>query len=157
MESEKFSDLKVIIVNKNTVTESIIQKIENIVNLCSGGCYDPIVQHDFLWFIFYNKREDTPETIDDDRNKILGCFRISTVNDTVVLSHFCVLPEHREKNLGTSMLQYLEGFFRSQKLVTLVTLSVDITNKVAIDMYENAGFEKYTETNTDCLYHKKYS
>jgi ribosomal-protein-alanine N-acetyltransferase len=73
------------------------------------------------------------------------------------IATFCVLPQHRNKGIGSSLLSVWEGKVK----VHCIRLSVRISNQTAVDLYRHAGYQKvglwkaYYQNGEDALVMEK--
>lgn len=54
-----------------------------------------------------------------------------------------VSPDHRRRGIGLRLLQRAVDFVEVQSGITVVTLTVTVTNAAAIRLYESAGFKTF--------------
>ncbi|HYL91524.1 MAG TPA: N-acetyltransferase [Alphaproteobacteria bacterium] len=70
---------------------------------------------------------------------ILLCSRVK--DDVGHVTQVCVLPEHRGRNIGESLIALCTHELRSRNFVSL-SLTVTEANRKAVDLYDSLGFER---------------
>ena len=79
-----------------------------------------------------------------------GIVKISEDEDGVVLSGLSVLPDHRGKGIGTSLIREAERIVREEIGDVDICLSVESQNKNLIEWYERLGY--YGEVDQESNY-----
>lgn len=75
------------------------------------------------------------------KNEIVGFSGVNIVLDNADLMNIIVKKNYRNKGIGTILLKELINYCKKQNLKTF-TLEVNVTNLIAIMLYENFGFKK---------------
>ena len=72
---------------------------------------------------------------------VLGYVIVQFVVDTAHLINIAVSESHRGQGIGKELLKFVIEYFKN-KLCEKIFLDVRVSNKNAIKLYENFGFEK---------------
>ena len=78
-----------------------------------------------------------------------GIVKVSEDEDDVVLSGLSVLPDHRGKGIGTSLIREAERIVREEIGDADICLSVESQNKDLIEWYERLGYYSDVDQESD--------
>ena len=77
----------------------------------------------------------------EENNEIRGYAFVSTVLDEAHLLNICIAPQYQHQGYGQQFLQWLMDHFRDNGAKTMY-LEVRMSNHIAIQMYQNMGFNE---------------
>ncbi len=77
----------------------------------------------------------------EKNNEIRGYAFVSTVLDEAHLLNICIAPEHQKQGYGQQFLQWLMDYFHARG-TKIMYLEVRVSNQVAIQLYQNMGFNE---------------
>ncbi len=91
---------------------------------------------DFLQMI---EKEDARYYVAEEEGVLYGGCGVLLVAGEGNITNIVIAPEHRNKGIGTRLLQYLieEGY---REGLTAYTLEVRVSNAAAVHVYEKLGF-----------------
>ncbi len=91
---------------------------------------------DFLQMI---EKEDARYYVAEEEGVLYGGCGVLLVAGEGNITNIVIAPEHRDKGIGTRLLQYLieEGY---REGLTAYTLEVRVSNAAAVHVYEKLGF-----------------
>lgn len=72
-----------------------------------------------------------------------------------IVAVYCT-PEYQNKGITTNLLSFLIDIIKEQKLITVLLLSVNSENKIAIKTYEKLGFSTFGIEERALFDGKKY-
>lgn len=77
----------------------------------------------------------------EEEGTLLGYIGCMLVLEEASINNYGVLPEHRRKGIGATLMEHLLSHCRKRD-VEKVFLEVRISNQAAISLYKKFGFEK---------------